>query len=108
MHELKLPSKIKLSYLDDSESILLERESRCGSILLCLVLQEQFNSHFLFRKFNSKQKLSISLSSVETTFAGMSFLMKSVIPPPSLFRSRRNGVPKPSKKNWPSGKVSLL
>ena len=36
MHELKSPSKIKLSYLDDSESILLERESRCDSILLCL------------------------------------------------------------------------
>ena len=36
MHELKSPSKIKLSYLDDSESILLERESRYDSILLCL------------------------------------------------------------------------
>lgn len=32
MHELQPPSKIKLSYLDDSESIMLERESRCGRI----------------------------------------------------------------------------
>ena len=32
--------------------------------------------------------------------------MKSIIPPPFLFQSRRDGVPKPSKKNWPSGKVS--
>ena len=31
---------------------------------------------------------------------------ESIIPPPFLFRSRRNGVPKPSKKNWPSGKES--
>ena len=30
--------------------------------------------------------------------------MKSIIPPLFLFRSRRNGVPNPSKKNWPSGK----
>ena len=36
----------------------------------------------------------------------MSFLMKSIIPLPFLFRSRRNGFPKPSKKNWLSGKVS--
>ena len=32
--------------------------------------------------------------------------MKSIIPPPFLFRSSRNGAPKPSKKNWPSGKES--
>ena len=30
--------------------------------------------------------------------------MKSIIPPLFLFRSRRNGVPNPSKRNWPSGK----
>ena len=35
MHELKSPSKIKLSYLDDSESMLLERETRYDSTLLC-------------------------------------------------------------------------
>ena len=33
MHELKSPSKISLSYLDASESIPLERQSRCDSIL---------------------------------------------------------------------------
>ena len=38
MHELKSPSKVKFSYLDDSESILLERDSRCDFILLCLGL----------------------------------------------------------------------
>ena len=32
--------------------------------------------------------------------------MKSIIPPPFLFQSRQNGVPKPSRKNWPSGKES--
>ena len=26
---------------------------------------------------------------------------------PFLFRSRQNGIPKPSKKNWPSGKELL-
>ena len=36
----------------------------------------------------------------------MSFLVKSIIPPPFPFRSRRNGVPKPSKKNRPSRKES--
>ena len=53
MHELKSPSKIKFSNLDGSESILLERESRYDSTLPCLVLQEQFRSHFFFRKYNS-------------------------------------------------------
>ena len=38
MHELKSPSKIKLSYIDDSQSILLKRESRCDFILLRLGL----------------------------------------------------------------------
>ena len=38
MHKLKSPSKIKLSYIDDSQSILLERESRCDFILLRLGL----------------------------------------------------------------------
>ena len=37
MHELKSPSKIKLSYLDDSESILLKRESRCDSYTAVLM-----------------------------------------------------------------------
>ena len=32
--------------------------------------------------------------------------MKSIILPPFLFQSRRKGVPKPSKKNWRSGKES--
>ena len=36
MHELKSCSKIKLSYVDGSEFILMERESRCDSILLGL------------------------------------------------------------------------
>ena len=36
MHELKSPSKIMFSYFDESESILLERQSRCDSILLLL------------------------------------------------------------------------
>ena len=36
----------------------------------------------------------------------MSFLTKSIIPPPFLFRTSRNGVPKPSKKNWPTRKKS--
>ena len=52
MHELKSPSKIKLTYLDDSESIVFEREFRYD-ILLCLGLKEEFESHFFFRKFNS-------------------------------------------------------
>ena len=30
--------------------------------------------------------------------------MKSIIPPLFLFRSRRNGVPNPSKRNWPTEK----
>ena len=32
--------------------------------------------------------------------------MKRTIPPRFLFQSRRNGVPKLSKKNWPPGKES--
>ena len=52
MHELKSPSKIKLTYLDDSESIVFEREFRYD-ILLSLGLKEEFKSHFFFRKFNS-------------------------------------------------------
>ena len=36
MHELKSPSKIKLSHVDDSESILSENESRYDSMLLGL------------------------------------------------------------------------
>ena len=36
MHELKSSSKIKLSYVDGSEFIILERESRRDSILLGL------------------------------------------------------------------------
>ena len=38
MHELKSPSKIKLSYLDATESTILERESRCDSILPCTLI----------------------------------------------------------------------
>ena len=38
VYELKSPTKIELWYLDDSEYILLERESRYDSILLCLGL----------------------------------------------------------------------
>ena len=34
MHELKSPSKIMFSYFDKSESMLLERQFRCDSILL--------------------------------------------------------------------------
>ena len=30
--------------------------------------------------------------------------MKSIIPPLFLFRSRRNGVPNPSERNWPTEK----
>ena len=47
-HELKSPSKKTLPYLDYSESILLEKESRCDSVLLSLGLEEQFNSLFTF------------------------------------------------------------
>ena len=39
-------------------------------------------------------------------FLGMSFLMKSIIPPLFLFQSRRNDAPKPFKKNSPSKKES--
>ena len=46
----------------------------------------------------------MKLSSAETTFAGMSFLIKSITPPLFLCWSGRNGVSNPSKKKWPSGK----
>ena len=48
MHELKSPSKIKLSCLDDSESVLLERESRRDSILLCLSFKNNSIAIFCF------------------------------------------------------------
>ena len=62
------------------------------------------NSIAIFSSENSIGLSLIGLSSEETTFARMLFLMESVIPPPFLSWSRRNVVPKPSKKNWPSGK----
>ena len=46
------------------------------------------------------------MSSLETTFAVISFLMKKIILSPLLSRSRKNGVPKPSKKKLPFGKES--
>ena len=38
MHELMTASKITLSYLDESESVLLGKQCRRESILLCLGL----------------------------------------------------------------------
>ena len=51
MHELKSASKIKLSHVDDRESMLLERDYKSDSTLQRSY--EQINSHFFCRKFNS-------------------------------------------------------
>ena len=54
---------------------------------------------FSFENLTLSKSSQLDLSTVETTFAGMSFLMKSMSPSPFLFQSIRNGVPKPSKKS---------
>ena len=51
MHELKSPRKIKFSNLDGSESILLERESRCDSKQPCFGLKNITIYITLNRKF---------------------------------------------------------
>ena len=71
-------------------------------ILHCYAEDCKNNSRVIFSFENvTLHKLSIGLSYVETTFAGISFLMKSIIPPPFLYRYRRNGVPKLRKTGHP-------
>ena len=52
-----------------------------------------------FENLALSKSFQLDLPTVETTFAGMSFLMKSISPSPFLFQSIQNGIPKPSKKN---------
>ena len=51
MHDLKSPSKIKMSYLHDSESILSERESRCDSILTAMFMVDKQSLMNVFVNF---------------------------------------------------------
>ena len=68
---------------------------------------EQLIIHFLLRRFNSDHKNSLRdfFLSVASKFEGISFLTYSMIPPPLLPWSNRQGVLSPSKKKLSSGKL---
>ena len=75
-------------------------------MVLKLRLLEELNHSFLLRKLSSMNIASVLKVSLEITLEGISFLTKTIIPPPNSFRSRRKGDLKPGILNWPSGNDS--
>ena len=74
------------AYFCEWKSVDLDKQFKCDLILLSILLflgfQEQLNTHFFFRKFNSAKKLSKSVST-ESNLAETLLQTKSTIPPPS-------------------------
>ena len=75
-------------------------------MLFLLGSYEQLKSHFLLWKFNSIDEPSICLVSADKNLAGISSLIKAIIPPQCWSRSRRKGKAYPGIRNWPTEKDS--
>ena len=75
-------------------------------MLFLFGLYEQLNSHFLLWKFTSIYEPSIGLVSVDKNLAGISSLIKTIIPSPCWSRSRCKGEAYPGIQNWLTGKDS--
>ena len=95
-----------INVISRKKAKLFRSKSRSLDILFLLLLYAQHKSHFFLCKNSSTKIASTGALPVNNSFAGISSLIKTTMPPPNYFQSFRKRGAKPGILNWYSRNLS--